>query len=436
MAVVVGPDKEPVSGAKLYATVSHGFRREPFPAAERAMTAADGHFEFTVPKSASDDDKPVVAAMCRTTGSPGRTFRLMSVDEITLQLVRDLPLNGEIIDLEKESRSTAALLRVLEINTAPSRDLGFWLKSLDLKELNAPFEKDDDVRDGIDVSGLDLTATTDAEGRFKLSGVGHKRTVSNADRRARYRQSVPRGGHAAGGSDRREIPCKRGSITYFGSYFRYVAAPTKPVMGVVRDKDTRQPIAGVTVESNQLANDPVPGRNIVQTMTDAEGRYRLTGLPKGSGNKIRLVPRDDQPYVSVHSLVPDTPGLAAVTVDFELKGGIWIEGKVTRTHRCAGARIRRLFRARQESQHSRPPRIRWHSSADLGSDDEGRRLVPRRRPPWTGPDRRLLHGPTPAGAPPRRRVRIDGAIHRCSPPRLGLLLNYTALSRIDPAVGA
>ncbi len=116
---VVGPDKEPVSGAKLYATVSHGFRREPFPAAERAMTAADGHFDFTVPKSASDDDKPVVAAMAANYG-----FAWADVpadeggDEITLQLVRDLPLNGEIIDLEGKPVN-GALLRVLEINTAP-----------------------------------------------------------------------------------------------------------------------------------------------------------------------------------------------------------------------------------------------------------------------------------------------------------------------------
>src|SRR5207244_3678817 len=85
--------------------------------------------------------------------------------------------------------------------------------------------------------------------------------------------------------------------TYYAAGFRYVAAPTKPVVGVVCDKDTGKPLAGVTVESNKLANDPVPGRNIVRTTTDAQGRYRLTGLPKGEGNKIRLVPRDDQLYV-------------------------------------------------------------------------------------------------------------------------------------------
>src|SRR5262249_26966295 len=68
---------------------------------------------------------------------------------------------------------------------------------------------------------------------------------------------------------------------------------------------------------------------IVQTTTDERGHYRLTGMPRGQGNKIRLVPCDNQPYVSVHADVPDSPGLDPVTVDFELKRGVWIEGKLT-----------------------------------------------------------------------------------------------------------
>src|SRR5262249_34936148 len=61
----------------------------------------------------------------------------------------------------------------------------------------------------------------------------------------------------------------------------------------------------------------------------ADGRYRLVGMPKGEGNKIMLVPGDDQPYVPVHAEVPDAPGFDPVTIDFDLKRGVWIEGKVT-----------------------------------------------------------------------------------------------------------
>ncbi len=35
--------------------------------------------------------------------------------------------------------------------------------------------------------------------------------------------------------------------TYYGASFRHAAAPTKPIVGVVRDKDTKKPLAGITI---------------------------------------------------------------------------------------------------------------------------------------------------------------------------------------------
>src|SRR5262249_47800245 len=163
----------------------------------------------------------------------------------------------------------------------------------------------------------------------RLAGVGRDRLVcARLDGRtiaSQYLNLITRPGKAIEVTEYKHQPRP---TTFYAADFRYVAAPTKPVVGVVRDKDTGKPLAGVTVESNQLANARTPGNNIVRTTTEAEGRYRLTGLPKGEGNKIRLVPRDDQPYVSIHAVVPDSAGLDAATVDFELKRGVWIEGKL------------------------------------------------------------------------------------------------------------
>ncbi len=119
------------------------------------------------------------------------------------------------------------------------------------------------------------------------------------------------------------------TTTYYGASFRHAAAPTKPIVGVVRDTDTKKPLAGVAIVSNRLANDPIVGNEMVRTTTDAQGHYRLVGMPKGEGNRIKVVPGNDQPYLVSYKDVPDSPGLDPVTADFELKRGIWIEGKLT-----------------------------------------------------------------------------------------------------------
>src|SRR5262249_8373044 len=120
--------------------------------------------------------------------------------------------------------------------------------------------------------------------------------------------------------------------TYYGANFRHVTAPSKPIVGVVRDKDTKQPLAGVSIRSYKHANHArhyFDGQEMVRTTTDAAGRYRLTGMPKGDGNLIKVVPPADLPYLAVRAAAPDGPGLDPVTVDVELKRGVWIEGKIT-----------------------------------------------------------------------------------------------------------
>src|SRR5262249_43043229 len=77
---------------------------------------------------------------------------------------------------------------------------------------------------------------------------------------------------------------------------------------------------------------PIPfmaAREIARATTDAQGRYRLVGMPKGPGNKIMLMPPADLPYVAPGLDVPDTSGPNPVTVDVELKRAIWIEGNLT-----------------------------------------------------------------------------------------------------------
>jgi hypothetical protein len=67
----------------------------------------------------------------------------------------------------------------------------------------------------------------------------------------------------------------------------------------------------------------------VVTKTDAQGRYRLVGLPKGKGNEIAVESPPDGPYLGVVLTVPDPVGGEPVRLDVDLHRGVWVEGVVS-----------------------------------------------------------------------------------------------------------
>jgi hypothetical protein len=155
------------------------------------------------------------------------------------------------------------------------------------------------------------------------------------------------------------------------------------------------------------------------------------------GNKIRLVPREDQPYVSVHAVVPDTAGLGPATVEFELKRGIWIEGKLT--DKVTGKTVRGSV---DYFALDANPNVKDHPGfvgtiapywGTMTKDDGSFRIVGLPGPGLVAvfyTDEHLL-------APERDdEYGTKETVIYTSPRQLGLLINYTALARIDPAKGA
>ncbi len=334
---VLGPDGRPVPGAKLHMTLAWLSLHHRSPSPEYATTGPDGRFAFTVPKARFGNQATVVAAAAANHGVgwvevPADGKR----NDLTIRLVEDdVPITGQVVDLEGKPVS-GATLTVLQINAAPKEDLGPWLDAVKAKKgLSFQLEYRYVARHTF---ALPLKVTTDAAGRFKLTGIGRNRLVAaqldGPTIASQQFHMLTRPGltlEVPEREDRSEYG-KRGKVaTYYGSSFRHVAAPTKPVVGVVRDRDTKKPLAGVTVRSYARAIGPsaLEGFDIVRTTTDAQGRYRLVGMPKGEGYKIVAIPDGDRPYLAIHKDVPDSPGLAPVTVDFELKRGVWIEGKIT-----------------------------------------------------------------------------------------------------------
>jgi RNA polymerase sigma factor (sigma-70 family) len=332
---VLGPDGRPVPGAKLYLTPWQGYLKQPYPSSEIATTGPDGRFEFTAPKDKRLGQGTFLTAAAADHGAAWAQLRAGDKrDDLTLRLVADdVPVTGQVVDLEGKPVAGATLL-LMQINAAPGEDLGPFLEAVKARK-GRRLQLQQQYLSRYTVAPP-LTVTTDAAGRFRLTGVGRNRlvtlrldgpTVVSQDLHVLTRPGKPftvteYEGH-------REYGDPRSTTTYYGAEFRHAAAPARPIVGVVRDRDTRKPLAGATVQSYKLANSPYHGADVVQVVTDAEGRYRLSGMPKGEGNKIVVVPPRDRPYVAVHTGVPDTPGLDPVTVDVELRRGVWIEGRIT-----------------------------------------------------------------------------------------------------------
>ena len=333
---VLAPDGRLVDGAKLYMTLAWGYPHEPSPSPEYATTGPDGRFQFAVPEAEFGDQFTVIAATAPNHGAgwvevPADGKR----DELTIRLADDeVPITGQIIDLEGKPVE-GATLRLMQINAAPGEDLGPWLDAVKAKKgLRLELEQQYLKRFTLAVP---LQVTTDSAGRFRLTGIGRNRLVTaqldGPTITSQHLHMLTRPGKTIEVTEYEGKPehnDPRRVATYNGADFRHAAAPTRPIVGVVRDKDTQKPLAGATIRSLALMIGPGSylGFDLVRTTTDAQGRYRLTGMPKRVGNQIVVIPNRDQPYVPTHKDIPDSPGLDPVTADIELKRGVWITGTI------------------------------------------------------------------------------------------------------------
>ncbi|HEV3260671.1 MAG TPA: sigma-70 family RNA polymerase sigma factor [Gemmataceae bacterium] len=341
--LVLDPDGKPFAGAKLcvlYDTLNS------LPLPVRGTTGKDGRFRFNVARTDFDktsDSEPwrntSVVALADGYGlgfeipRPGK--KPQSPTNLMLRLTSDdLPASGRVLDLEGKPIA-GVRLSVRGIEAPLQEDLRPFVAALkSRKEGGVIF---DFLRGfmgpmGSAVGQLFPPATTGADGRFRIKNVGRERVVviriegpsietQEVDLMTRREKTI-------------RVPMERnyragGSLTFQGIPFDHVAAPSRPIVGVVRDKDTGKPLAGAVIESSKRAGEGTMVQIDLRTVAGPDGRYRLTGMPKGNGNIIRASPPKGEPYLMALKSVPDGSGLDPVTTDFELKRGVWITGQLT-----------------------------------------------------------------------------------------------------------
>jgi len=329
---VLQPDGRPASGARVSA-IRYDYSFAPRPSHRplaSATTGQDGTFELTLHESTfrNGAGRPTPSRvgfiLAEADGFGIQAIDWSAIDTarpLTLKLTPDSQIHGRVLDLE--GRPVPGItVTPTRIDESKSGSLDLWL---DAVKAGHPSALTWQLGKMAWIVAFDdqsnRTATTDADGRFTVKGFGPERLVELELRgeatalTAVYAvtRPMPPLTRLLRGSP---FPLK-GQV--FGSEFTCQVNPSRVIVGTVSDAATGEPLNGVGVGDRW-------GR--MWTQTDAQGRYRLIGVPKGSGNQIMAFPNDDQPYFLRGVEVPDSPGIGPISVDFKLHRGLWITGRV------------------------------------------------------------------------------------------------------------
>jgi len=329
---VVGPNGEPVPGATLRtAYLNWDDHRKP-----QATSGPDGRFSMRIPRSMRSgpmlngyDSFPWIIASAPGFGASytAGVFKAAANGELTVALVEDgPPIEGRIIDLEGRPVSGTEV-KATRLHFAGDVDMTVWLARAKEVGVQGPW-------DGLHhmPATIAMSTTTNLDGRFRLAGIGRERIadllISGPTIATTQVYAMSRDGVEVHINNRQRMMNK--SVVFHARQFEHTVEPTKPIEGIVLDKDSNQPIGGLTLHAAVFD----PSSNIrtegVEATTDARGRYRLAGLPKAPAYRIFVDPSDGQPYPKATLRVQaESPAFEPVSFDIALKRGVMVRGRVT-----------------------------------------------------------------------------------------------------------
>jgi hypothetical protein len=327
---VVGPDGRPVADATVVRLDHRGY---PKPPAEVVVgkTDAAGRFEADAPPYAQF--AAGAAGFAADCGVPNRQS-----GALTLRLAKAIPVRGRLLDLE--GRPVAgAKVRVEAVSAAPSDDLTAAYNAF---RANPGWTSNafDRVLTG-EAAVAPRSAATDKNGRFEIAGVGTPRVLTLRFEAAGIEAGrvyvfadpdfAKKAGQPAAVAREKIGPATDYRPAVYGPDFTHVARPSHVVTGTVSDSGTGKPLAGVTVTGTA---GPVtdryerrPWADKVTTTTDAEGKFRLDGLPK-AGTRYLHAACEALPYLDQVVEVADTAGFTPARADIRLRPAVVIEGRL------------------------------------------------------------------------------------------------------------
>lgn len=270
-------------------------------------------------------------------------------DPIEAKLIPQVPVRGRILSIEGQPIANATV-SIFQLERADPNDLDQWIARAKEKPLITT-KTNRMMMMGATPKGkafpsehrLHLpeetveTVSTDRLGAFEIAGVGRDDAVVLRIRGDGITNAMV---HVLGREMEtiyaRHVIRTSTAGTYYGRTFDFVAQPSVPVYGVVRDVQTKAPLVDIPVAVGSVYGTIMSHTGHIVTRTDGEGRYRIEGLPipprgtrKGDRNSLSVRP-GQLPYIETHAIcVPLGDGVNPIEFNIELRRAVMAKGRIT-----------------------------------------------------------------------------------------------------------
>ncbi len=341
---VLDPDGKPVPGARLFALKVPATPKNDLDLEipERGVTKADGSFRIELPSADVDPtiplgngtEMPLVAIAPGFGMAWANMPRKSSSAQLTIRLVKDQPIQGRIITTEGKPVG-GVQLGVIGVSNTSEREIEQILARWKIGDTDWQFPPGGKPR----IFAMPLvkvlpTATTGADGKFQLTGIGAGRmamlSLNNGPAGTDILQVLAKPGFdpapynvAAGAAGQR--PPGRGpekAPVLYGPSLDYVIVSGRTIEGTVRDSATGKPVPGIVVTVASGSGFPI------RATSDAQGRYRLTGLPNTQQHALFTLVDTQSAWLRGTANVQDNGGVGPMQADIRLARGVIVKGRV------------------------------------------------------------------------------------------------------------
>ncbi len=324
---VLDPDSKPKAGAKLLMLEEGGKIRQ------LGTTEADGQFHVPVPKDAKGS---YLIAQAEGFGFDFVNFPNGEPKKpIEFRLVKDHAIRGRIVNTEGKPVAGAQLaLKNLGVYADNSMDsfLIAWKKRHFMSGIPGGVKH---IWSGEEKL---FAATTDANGRFVLRGLGNERLVelrlSGAGLAEDNVWIVNRDGfnpQPYNQAMQDNIPKGQEQFAIrwllYGPDTDIVAEAEKLIRGVVKDSQTGKGRPGVLVQLTRREGGALL-RVWPQARTDAQGRYEMHGVRKSKSYMLEVAGDSTEGYFPAQVWADDSAGYDPITADISVKKGVIVTGKM------------------------------------------------------------------------------------------------------------